>query len=268
MKPESKLKQLEPKAKSEVRLSGLGEFANREHRLGVAETSVGSGSENDFVIDHTTVSRKHAIIRADGGGYVIADQSSTNGTFVNGRRIKRATSINPGDEISFGAARFAMLGGTGIVRIARRPRSSWRTIASIGGILLFAVAGCIVTRYVLDLGRIEEPAALSTREDTTSRAPIAPSNEVAESPEETSSTPAPPESAEVDAPSPVWLKQLNDFRAAANLAPVVSEQSLTEGDHMHAVYLVEEFCDRDSCRHSRSRGAHRGFFEQLVHPGR
>src|SRR5271166_622098 len=122
MKPESKLKQLEPKAKSEVRLSGLGDWSHREHRLGAAETSVGSGSENDFVIDHTTVSRKHAIIRRASGDFTIADQGSTNGTFVNGRRIKRETSINPGDEISFGAARFAMLGGTGIVRIARRSR--------------------------------------------------------------------------------------------------------------------------------------------------
>src|SRR5580692_2671524 len=151
MKPESELKQLEPKAKNDVRLSGLGDFSNREFRLGAAETSVGSGGENDLVIDLTTVSRRHAIIRRDSGGYSIADQGSTNGTFVNGRRIKRATSINPGDEISFGAARFAMLGGTGIVRSARRPGSPWRTTASVSGIILFAVAGFIVTRYVLDL---------------------------------------------------------------------------------------------------------------------
>ena len=133
MKAESKQKRLEPK--NAVRLSGLGDFSQRELRLGAGETSVGSGSENDFVIEHATVSRKHAILRREGGSYSIADQGSTNGTFVNGRRIKRTTSINPGDEIGFGAARFAMLGGTGVVRLARRRRSVLRTIASIAGLV-------------------------------------------------------------------------------------------------------------------------------------
>ncbi len=241
MKPESKLKRLEPKAKNEVRLSGLGDFSNRELRLRAAETSVGSGSENDFVIDHTTVSRKHAILRRENGGYTIADQGSTNGTFVNGRRIKRATSINPGDEISFGAARFAMLRGTGIVRIARRGRSPWRTIASIAGIVLFAITGFIVTRYALDLGHIKEPAAPPSREERTPSEPVAPPSEVAESTAEISSTPEAPESTEVEAPSPTWLKQLNDFRAAVNLGPVVSDQNLTDGDRKHAIYLLKTF---------------------------
>src|SRR5208283_3416305 len=129
MKPESKQKRSEPKAKNEARLSGLGDFSHREHRLGAAETSIGSGSENDFVIEHATVSRKHAIICREAERCTIADQGSTNGTFVNGRRINRATSINPGDEISFGAVRFALLGGTGVVRPARPRRSTWRAIA-------------------------------------------------------------------------------------------------------------------------------------------
>ncbi len=241
MKPESKPKRPEPKAKNEVRLSGLGDFSHRELRLGAGETSVGSGSENDFVIEHATVSRKHAILRREGGSYSIADQGSTNGTFVNGRRIKRTTAINPGDEISFGAARFAMLGGTGVVRIARRRRSPWRTIAAIAGILLFAIAGFLVTRYVVDLGRVKGPAAPPSREGTAPREPVALPSEVAESTAEISSTPEVSESTEVEAPSPVWLKQLNDFRAAVNLAPVVSDQSLTDGDRKHATYLLKNF---------------------------
>lgn len=50
------------------------------------------------------VSRRHAIITAQGSGFIIEDLASANGTFVNGRRLQPQdpTSIRSGDELKFG----------------------------------------------------------------------------------------------------------------------------------------------------------------------
>jgi pSer/pThr/pTyr-binding forkhead associated (FHA) protein len=53
----------------------------------------------------STVSRRHAVIALDGGGHVIRDQGSSNGTFVNGARVAEAP-LRPGDEVSIGGTRF------------------------------------------------------------------------------------------------------------------------------------------------------------------
>jgi pSer/pThr/pTyr-binding forkhead associated (FHA) protein len=50
------------------------------------------------------VSRRHAIISPQGGGFVLEDLASANGTFVNGRRLQpqAPAPVRHGDEIKFG----------------------------------------------------------------------------------------------------------------------------------------------------------------------
>lgn len=50
------------------------------------------------------VSRRHAIIAPQGGGFLIEDLASANGTFVNGRRLpaQTPTPVRSGDELKFG----------------------------------------------------------------------------------------------------------------------------------------------------------------------
>ncbi len=50
------------------------------------------------------VSRRHAEIRYQNGGFLIRDLGSTNGTWLNGHRLpaKRAYPLRPGDWVSFG----------------------------------------------------------------------------------------------------------------------------------------------------------------------
>lgn len=70
-------------------------------------TAVGRDLENDIVIDDQRVSRRHLRIVLEGEEVVIEDLQSTNGTYVNGRRIHRA-SLKDGDELNIGGvpARF------------------------------------------------------------------------------------------------------------------------------------------------------------------
>jgi pSer/pThr/pTyr-binding forkhead associated (FHA) protein len=48
------------------------------------------------------VSRRHAELRQEGASYWIVDLGSTNGTEVNGKRVKRA-KLRTGDRITLGS---------------------------------------------------------------------------------------------------------------------------------------------------------------------
>jgi pSer/pThr/pTyr-binding forkhead associated (FHA) protein len=54
--------------------------------------------------DDDEISRAHARVTLDRSGFcAIEDLGSTNGTFVNGRRIATPTTLTPGDAIELGA---------------------------------------------------------------------------------------------------------------------------------------------------------------------
>lgn len=66
---------------------------------------VGRAPSSEVHIDASSVSRLHALIVTAPGGAIIEDVKSTNGTFVNGRRILRQL-LRDGDLISIGEAQF------------------------------------------------------------------------------------------------------------------------------------------------------------------
>jgi len=77
--------------------------------------TVGRDPGSDFFLDHPQVSWNHARIEVKGDHYVISDQASANGTFVNGKRIKSAV-LSAGDTIAFGPYRFGFQAKEGIIR--------------------------------------------------------------------------------------------------------------------------------------------------------
>jgi serine/threonine-protein kinase len=56
----------------------------------------------DLILPDLEVSRRHALIRPVAGGIEIEDLGSSNGTYVNGRRIGKSTLLAPGDQIQLG----------------------------------------------------------------------------------------------------------------------------------------------------------------------
>jgi len=70
--------------------------------LGTPEIIVGREASNGVAINDGEVSRKHAKLSLQGSTYVIQDLGSTNGTFINGKRISTPQVLNPGDAVSFG----------------------------------------------------------------------------------------------------------------------------------------------------------------------
>jgi pSer/pThr/pTyr-binding forkhead associated (FHA) protein len=62
-------------------------------------TRLGRQLDNDIVFNEEFVSRFHAEIRFEDGKYVLYDNESTSGTFVNSKKIDRCV-LNSGDLIS------------------------------------------------------------------------------------------------------------------------------------------------------------------------
>lgn len=69
------------------------------------EILVGRTLNNNFVIEHPSVSRRHARIAVTNGSHTVYDLGSSNGTFVNGRRVTEAV-LQDGSEVRFGTVSF------------------------------------------------------------------------------------------------------------------------------------------------------------------
>ncbi len=82
-----------------------GEFPLKNDK----EIVIGRSSELDMVLVEDMVSRKHAKIVIQAGKVTIADLGSTNGTFVNGEKIKQAR-LKEGDRILIGTSILKLVG--------------------------------------------------------------------------------------------------------------------------------------------------------------
>jgi len=66
--------------------------------------SIGSDEHNDIALDDSTVSTRHCRILRQGDSYIAEDLDSTNGTFINGVRIREAY-LDPGSILALGNSR-------------------------------------------------------------------------------------------------------------------------------------------------------------------
>jgi hypothetical protein len=73
-------------------------------------TTLGRRPYNDIVIDNLAVSGEHAVLLSVGEDVFIEDLNSTNGTYINGKAIKKQLLSN-GDVIEIGKYRIKYIGG-------------------------------------------------------------------------------------------------------------------------------------------------------------
>jgi hypothetical protein len=92
---------LEGPARVLIRTSGNTEFV---HVLG-RRTRIGRGSDNELVLDTKHISRYHAVLLAGPVHTSIEDLDSTNGVFVNSKRISRQV-LKDGDRVTVGRTQF------------------------------------------------------------------------------------------------------------------------------------------------------------------
>ncbi len=87
-----------------------GGFEGMRHELSGDETIIGRNPTTDITLLDESISREHAIVSLDEatGIYTLEDLQSTNGSKVNGKRV-RSAELAPGDEIEIGHTKFKFL---------------------------------------------------------------------------------------------------------------------------------------------------------------
>jgi len=86
--------------------SGGGRAGETFHPEG--ETTIGRSPDCGIFLDDVTVSRKHAVVSERDGAFLVEDQGSLNGTFVNRKRVESA-QLEDGDELHIGKYRLTFL---------------------------------------------------------------------------------------------------------------------------------------------------------------
>lgn len=76
--------------------------AERRERYESDEVTIGRVKGNDVLLPKGNVSKRHARLICRDGRYIVTDLKSTNGTYVNHRRITHATLVREGDRIYVG----------------------------------------------------------------------------------------------------------------------------------------------------------------------
>ena len=92
-----------------------GPDLGRQYRLDQeSDTRIGRGQDNDIVLDMDNVSRHHAVVESTDDGFVVRDNNSTNGTYINDLEISDRRQLANGDLIKIGGTILKFLQGGNI----------------------------------------------------------------------------------------------------------------------------------------------------------
>jgi len=80
----------------------LTDASGQEHLLDSEVTRLGRAIENELVLATRLASREHARLIRDGRRTFLLDLDSTNGTYLNGERVRGKVSLRDGDQIAIG----------------------------------------------------------------------------------------------------------------------------------------------------------------------
>jgi pSer/pThr/pTyr-binding forkhead associated (FHA) protein/uncharacterized RDD family membrane protein YckC len=89
--------------------------------------TMGRSKDNEIYIDDLSVSRKHAVLEREENQFYITDLNSSNGTYVNSKKITAKTPVRPEDVIIVGRVHFSFCldeAEEGTVRMSRDEMAS------------------------------------------------------------------------------------------------------------------------------------------------
>lgn len=119
------------------KLRGVGPTAGRELVL-PAKAVFGRDRGVDIPLGDDSVSRRHAELRRDGAAFFLKDLGSSNGTFVNGKRLppNEERALRRSDKVRFGDTQWVFEGGPA----AAAPEGKNRlALVAVGAVVVLAV---------------------------------------------------------------------------------------------------------------------------------
>ncbi|HXN13349.1 MAG TPA: FHA domain-containing protein, partial [Candidatus Acidoferrales bacterium] len=213
------------------RLVVIGSSPPREYSLDKPAIAIGSQRSNDVVLDDTTVSRRHATIARRPAGFELTDLESTNGTFVNGRRLQKSIALKRGDEIKFGS-----------VRVAFDPASvAGRMLRGMLIVGVMFIAGYAIARYRHETRSVTSEPVAGTSPPASSSAAAAANTQSASAEPRAAEGSAPGSSGNPATAEPSWLARVNYYRAMVKLPVIVEDPELSTGDRAHTMYIVRNY---------------------------
>jgi pSer/pThr/pTyr-binding forkhead associated (FHA) protein len=120
--------------------------------------TIGRLPDNRVVLDHPAVSSHHACVFGDGEQFIVEDLQSTNGTFVNGRRVSRRT-LRDGDVMTIG--RHTILFDR--TATAQSGKSASADTVASGGETVFVDTRTLLDKLLVDADTHRKNEALSAR---------------------------------------------------------------------------------------------------------
>ena len=94
----------------------------KEVTLAKDRTTLGRRPYNDIVVDNLAISGEHAVLHMIGADVYLEDLNSTNGTYVNGRPIKKQ-ALEQNDVIEVGKYKVRYVAGPGGADISTPTRA-------------------------------------------------------------------------------------------------------------------------------------------------
>lgn len=134
-----------------ARIVGLnGPFEGEEFTLSEKENTIGRTEENLILLPDPSVSRQHArVVVEDNGRHVVFDLHSSNGSYVNRKRIQRAV-LREGDVMTIGnvSFRFVVAGSKGGAAGGQAGSGRRRSV------LVWALVGVLLVMAGLTVGLV------------------------------------------------------------------------------------------------------------------
>lgn len=121
-------------------------FAGEEFSLSEIENTIGRTDENFILLSDQSISRQHAKIVRDGDTYTMIDLESSNGSRLNGRPLKGAKELTPGDLVEFGDVEFVFTAGDAQIDVSEydHKKASNNRLKMFGGLAALVLVGLAI----------------------------------------------------------------------------------------------------------------------------
>jgi pSer/pThr/pTyr-binding forkhead associated (FHA) protein/outer membrane biosynthesis protein TonB len=258
---------------SGARLVGIGRMAGKEYPLILDRPLVmGRASSCDIELADPVASREHAEVFWQDGAWVVRDRNSSNGTSVNGQRI-RERPLKDGDRIRIGLLELQFCGedlpDSGGYRPPPKARPAAKGLANplnqllllmllsavfcASGVVLWQIISFAQSFYVAAPAGAELPAPTPAPASAPTPSEAAPSSptplvKARSNPTPVSAPPSytpPPYTPPPSTPPPATTPKASSDSSAAEAAWVAAQKAIQQGDYVAARNQLKEALRQD-----------------------